>query len=343
MNTLQLIDSLKYIGTDQCEVTLDVGVCYNGGKSWMRAKTITDYGNINNHVGIKHVCGVYLQDLLVQITNSFNYQHGNLCILRFGEVLRGLDGEWTGTIKVGALILNALNGDVRYDEKRPHFNLLTGKELSLTDKPTKMKKYAQAQVDKNKHLSDINIMIGEYKGPLTAVTNIGQVELKRTALSEWVEVLWGLNAAFERIPAAVSTLAPTLSDIMDRPPNYQLKSQVFKVVGIHAPGDYSVGEFDQPWKDKLMDFLTIKDGSAFYVSGRIRASDGTMYYSPPATATCYLLMVADENGAACKSKGSYASLEDVNNVITWMVEFSQVTNLRGIMTDAEHVYPGCVP
>ena len=208
------------------------------------------------------------------------------------------------------------------------------------------------------HMQDMNLaksffdICSEYKSKQTAALNIpapavSDLEFKAMGLVILKMITESVASKMitesECQQTAVSTLAPTLSDIMDYTSNHELKYQVFKVAGIHAPGDCKVDEFSQPWKDKLTKLLTIKAGSAFYVSGRTRSSDGTLYYSPPATATCHLLMVADEKGAACKSKGCYASLEDVNDVITWMAEFSQVYHFREGLLNAEHVYPGCVP
>lgn len=206
------------------------------------------------------------------------------------------------------------------------------------------KTYPQAHVERNKHLSDLIKMVGEYKGPVISVPTYGHSNPMSDELKQaWQKVLLGCKAAFDGIPDAVAMLAPTLSDIIDHTSNHELKYQVFKVVGIHAPGDCKVDEFPQPWKDKLTKLLTIKDGSAFYVSGRTRSSDGTLYYSPQATATCHLLMVAGEKGDACKSKGCYNSIEEILDLMGLMVQFSQVTERGETMWDAEHIYPGCVP
>ena len=183
------------------------------------------------------------------------------------------------------------------------------------------KTYAEAQIERNKHLAALLKMVAEYKGPMIT-----------------------MEAEFKCQQPAVAMLALTVSDVMDRVTNLTLRGQIFKIVGIHAPSYTDVSDLDQKSSDAIAKLLKISNGSTFYVSGRTKAADGTMYYAQPHEATSFLLMVAAEKGDACKAKGVYNTELDILEVLALMHRFSGIDNPEyTVVYDAKNVYPGVVP
>lgn len=172
------------------------------------------------------------------------------------------------------------------------------------------KTYAEAQIERNKHLAALLKMVEEFKCQ----------------------------------QPTVAMLAPTVSDVMDRVTNLTLRGQIFKIVGVHVPNFTDVSDLGQNWMDAIGNLLRISNNSTFYVSGRTKAADGTMYYAPPEQATSFLLMVAAEKGDACKTKGVYNTEMDIVEVLALMHRFSGFENpAYTVVYDAKNVYPGVVP
>ena len=175
---------------------------------------------------------------------------------------------------------------------------------------SKLIEYAKHQVWINKHLPDLLKMVAEFKCQ----------------------------------QPAVAMLAPTVSDVMDRVTNLTLRGQIFKIVGIHVPNFTDVSDLGQNWMDAIGNLLRISNNSTFYVSGRTKSADGTMYYAPPDQATSFLLMVAAEKGDACKSKGVYNTEMEIVEVLALMHRFGGFEYPSyTVVYDAENVYPGVVP